>query len=325
MGTNHFSCSEANKLDLVVYLEKMGHFPKKIRNDDYWYLSPLRDEKEPSFKINRKLNLWYDHGSGQGGNLVDFGVLYHKCSVKDFLNRLSESNTMQSLSFHPQNSQTSSQQNPKVKSTAGEKKESGSGKILILDNRTLASPFLLQYLQRRYIPIKIAEKFCKEIDFELYDKKYTAIGFRNDKGGYELRSENFKGSSSPKAPTFFEYDCGQVAVFEGFFDFLSFHTLIGENAVERSNVLVLNSLAFISQTKSIMDKHEIVNLYLDRNKQGMGCTQMAIKWDEKKYSDRSEFLRLGQDINDWLIERKIRQAANLIPKINHQQGKGRKI
>jgi len=31
----------------------------------YWYLSPLREEKEASFKVNRKKNVWYDHGIGK--------------------------------------------------------------------------------------------------------------------------------------------------------------------------------------------------------------------------------------------------------------------
>ena len=35
-------------------------------------------------------------------------------------------------------------------------------------------------------------------------KKHTAIGFKNNTGGYELRSENFKGSSSPKDVTLIE-------------------------------------------------------------------------------------------------------------------------
>lgn len=47
-------CEQANQMDVVDYLEKLDHIPKKIRNNDYWYLSPLRDEKTPSFKVNRK-------------------------------------------------------------------------------------------------------------------------------------------------------------------------------------------------------------------------------------------------------------------------------
>jgi len=64
------TCEQANRMDLVDYLENLGHFPKKIKNNDYWYLSPFREEKTPSFKVNRKLNLWYDHGTGTGGRIT---------------------------------------------------------------------------------------------------------------------------------------------------------------------------------------------------------------------------------------------------------------
>lgn len=56
------NCEQAKHIDLVDYLATLGHHPEKIRNNDYWYLSPLREEKTASFKVNRKLNVWYDHG-----------------------------------------------------------------------------------------------------------------------------------------------------------------------------------------------------------------------------------------------------------------------
>ena len=71
------SLNEAKEIDMVVYLSRLGYEPLKIRNNDFWYLSPLREEKTPSFKINRHLNRWYDHGLGKGGNLIDFGIEYH--------------------------------------------------------------------------------------------------------------------------------------------------------------------------------------------------------------------------------------------------------
>ena len=71
MKTQPLLCKQANQIDLVNYLEKLGHRPQKIRSNDYWYLSPLREEKTPSFKVNRKMNVWYDHDMGKGGTLVD--------------------------------------------------------------------------------------------------------------------------------------------------------------------------------------------------------------------------------------------------------------
>ncbi len=75
MSSPLFSLQEVKQLDMVEYLEKLGYQPRKIRNNDFWYLSPLRDEKTASFKVNRKLNAWYDFGLGQGGNIIDFCIL----------------------------------------------------------------------------------------------------------------------------------------------------------------------------------------------------------------------------------------------------------
>ena len=76
-------CADAKQLDLVDYLASLGHQPQKARNQDHWYLSPLQEEKTPSFKVDRRLNMWYDRGTGKGGDLIDFGTLYYRCTVSD--------------------------------------------------------------------------------------------------------------------------------------------------------------------------------------------------------------------------------------------------
>ena len=37
--------SEAKKISIVDYLENMGYTHAKIRRGQYWYRSPLREEK----------------------------------------------------------------------------------------------------------------------------------------------------------------------------------------------------------------------------------------------------------------------------------------
>lgn len=94
-SSNRLTLNEAKEIDLVNYLMALGFEPSKIRNNDYWYLSPLRDEKEASFKINRRLNRWYDHGLGKGGNLIDFGILYFNCTIGELLQNLSDNFSFQ--------------------------------------------------------------------------------------------------------------------------------------------------------------------------------------------------------------------------------------
>jgi hypothetical protein len=82
------SCADAKEMDMVDYISSIGYEPTKQKGDNYWYSSPLHNENTPSFKIDRKLNRWFDYGEGRGGNLVDFGVAFHRCTVTEFLDKL---------------------------------------------------------------------------------------------------------------------------------------------------------------------------------------------------------------------------------------------
>ena len=85
------SLEEINRQDIVDYLATLGIEPKKVNGQNYWYLSPLpgRNEKTPSFKVNRKLNRWWDFGTGEGSTLIDFGIRYYNCTIHEFLEKFS--------------------------------------------------------------------------------------------------------------------------------------------------------------------------------------------------------------------------------------------
>lgn len=80
-------CEQANQIDLVDYLNTLGFNPQKIIRDDHWYLSPFRNEKHASFKINKNKNIWYDHGLGKGGTLVDFAMQFYCCNTSEALEK----------------------------------------------------------------------------------------------------------------------------------------------------------------------------------------------------------------------------------------------
>jgi len=292
-------CKQANQIDLVDYLATLAHHSQKTRGNDYWYLSPFRVEQTASFKVDRKLNLWYDHGTGKGGTLVDFGIAYFNCTIKDLLIRLKESQAL-SVSFQPQ-----------VSMPAVEKKNGGNtdSKIKIISAKEIINPGLIHYLHQRKIPVSVATQFCQEIGFEIHGKKQLAIGFRNDSGGYELRNQNFKGSSSPKKPKIIHEDGAKsVAVFEGFFDFLSFQTLLKssegnmlELPIIQSDFLILNSISFFEKKKQTMDQYSTIHLFFDRDKIGIESTKLALQWSDK-YKDQSQIYKHCKDLNEWLVK-----------------------
>jgi DNA primase len=303
MATCALTCADAKKIDLVDYLASLGHHPQKVSHPDYWYLSPFRDEKTASFKVNRKLNVYYDHGTGMGGDLIDFGTRFYNCSVSDFLHRLAGQLQQNSLSFHPPTQTSKAGLQPANRDTlsAGEKKETQDRKILIISDRQIGSKQLLEYLKTRCIPLEIANRYCREVNFLLYDKKHTVIGFKNKAGGFELRSENFKGSSSPKDITFIDNRTDDVAVFEGFFSFLSFCTVNKNLTAPLTNCLILNSISIFEKSHPLMEQYEHVHLFLDRDTAGIKHTLQALEWNKEKYIDRSDHYKNHKDLNDWLI------------------------
>ncbi|RZK27177.1 MAG: DNA primase [Flavobacterium sp.] len=290
------TCEKANAIDILSYLSSLGFQPKTIRNSDHWYFSPFRNERTPSFKVNTKLNCWYDHGLGKGGSLIDFGILFHHCSVRELLEKLTN------FSFHPH---LPAAQIPR--SNADEKSQLRIQSV----NPIISSPWLKTYLDERKIPLDIANQFCSQVGFELYNSPRLAIGFQNDKSGYELRSADFKGSSSPKDVTFVDNKSQSVSVFEGFIDFLSWYTM-NPSEGQLSNFLVLNSLAFFEKKRPLMDAYEKVNLFLDRDKAGIVATRKAVL-SHPRYNDRSKLYKGYKDLNDKLtgIETTIKQTPRL--------------
>ena len=252
---------------------------------------------DSSFKVNRKLNVWYDHGIGKGGDLIDFGKEYFRCTISELLQKLSTGNT-ETFLFHQQ--EKTKQLNISNSISAGEKKKDSEAKILVRDSRVISDSRLMGYLEKRNIPLEVARQYCCEVDFLLYGKKQTAIGFKNSSGGYELRSEYFKGSSSPKAISFFDSGTKSINVFEGFFDFLSFKVMTQKAAEPPPNFLVLNSLAFFQKSWELMEKHERIDLYLDRDEAGVKLTKEVLERHPEKFTDQSGLYKNYKDLNDWL-------------------------
>ena len=110
-----------------------------------------------------------------------------------------------------------------------------------------------EYLMLTPMVLPLAEKYCSEIVFRTYGKTNIALGFKNDSEGYELRNEFFKGSNTPKDVTTFKNKAKKVAVFEGFFDFLSFISLLSKNEIKETSFCVLNSLSFFYYSRAFLE------------------------------------------------------------------------
>ena len=275
--------AEVKNTDMVAYLQSLGIKPAKITRNDHWYLSPFRDEKIPSFKVNRNINRWYDFGDGRGGNIIDFGILYHQCSVKEFLQKMDSC-----FSFDQQN-------------ILPNREDEQAKKINVTNAKEISSLVLIRYLHKRRIALDVATKFCKEIDHELYGKRYYALGFKNDAGGYELRNEKFKASSSPKDITLIKNKAENLTVFEGFFNFLSYLTIHKNQEQPKTDFLILNSTSFFEKSLPLMQTYKWKHLYMDCDTTGQKCIDKAQSIDKESFIDERGLYKGYKDLNDWLI------------------------
>jgi hypothetical protein len=279
---NLLSPAQINALDIVSFLDTLGYFPTRVSFPHHWYLSPLRPEKTASFKVNSKLNAWWDFGIQQGGNLVKFLSLYYSCSVSEVPLHFSATLPIRIVPLF---------------SPASKPVEDNA--IRNLNVSSLLAPSLLRYLSRRRIAQNVAQKFCQQASYTVRQKEYYAIAFPNRSGGYELRNEYFKGSSSPKDVTLITGGNSTLCVFEGFIDFLSYQTALNSLPVPSRDYLILNTLGFLGACQDVICSYPSVFLFLDNDTAGSEATAIATSWSNT-IADQRSLYAAHKDVNDWL-------------------------
>ena len=233
------------QIAITDYLQQQGYAPARVQGIHYWYYSPLRNERTPSFKVNTERNQWYDFGSGEHGDIIDLVCALHRCTISEAIRLLSGAKQVAHQDF----------------SFGGERKIY-ERKLEILSAQPLSNTYLLRYIVERGIPLCIANRFCSEIRYNNTNRTYYAIGFSNDAGGWEIRSPYFKGCIAPKAITTISKGTDILQIFEGFMDFLSWQTL---NLPSTCDTIVLNSLALLSRIQEKLKGYKQVESFLDND------------------------------------------------------------
>ena len=210
------SIEELRSISIVELLALLGHEPAyRTGGGKQWvYHSPLRNDNTPSFFVTISKNLWLDFGSSEGGNVIDLAIAINGgCSFHEAVCWLEEQNR-------------GIRERPPINYSSFDNSDCG---MRIVKTLPLRHPTLLNYLSSRGIPREIAVKYCREIHYSIRGREYYSVGFPNIVGGYELRNPFFKGCHGEKAPSVIPLskscrtEC--CCVFEGFMDFLSYHTL----------------------------------------------------------------------------------------------------
>ena len=280
------NCKQFNTIPLEEVLLSLGHLPTKQSEKEAWFLNPFAKENHASFKINKNLNYWYLHSEGIGGKNVDFMKRYLKASVNEVLVWAENQNYS---SFHRQNISHS-------------KLENLSKNYDIFEIKNVQHPALLEYLKER--KVENQTEFLKEIHYQMNDKNYFGIGFKNDSYGYEIRNKYSKICLGKKDISTIKNSSNSLRIFEGFFDFLSFKSIEKSLESNSSDYLILNSVSMISNIKNSLGNYEKVELYFDNDEAGNRAVEM-IKNENKDVEDCRVLYSDFKDLNDWLVHKNL--------------------
>lgn len=277
---------ELKKISMIDYLGSMGFVPEySMKNgNEYWYNSPFRNEKKPSFKITVDKNTWYDFGAGQGGSIIDFVACFNRCSIREAFSILSV-RQIKPISFKLENIPTYRK----------------SDEVELRSIKKLNNKVLIGYLEERGIDIEIAGRYIEEVYYRRNGTNYFTIGMKNDSGGYEVRTKLFKGCILCKDITSIEKGLNTVSIFEGFMDFLSLLTIQKINEL-KSDVILLHSTSMIGKAidkiqdrgfrkvYAFFDNDEAGSNALFKLKTKLNCEINDMRYLYKGYEDINEKL-----------------------------------
>lgn len=289
-----------NRISIRAFLAQQGILPKYERNGYGMYLSPLREERTPSFKVDYVRNLWYDFGSGEGGTLRTLVMRMERCDSREAIRRLQngEKRDAGSVSLSP-----GIYKRPAVGGSSSVMRPAAAPALRILSDAPLRHPALVGYLASRGIAQRIAAGYCREVRYEVNGRAFFAVGFRNDAGGWELRSERFKGGSSPKHITTIDNQSDTVIAFEGFMDFLAYLSLKYPERL-RIDATVLNSVVNLPKAVQFISRHPVIHAFFDNDEAGRKTTSDLIRLcPASEVIDQRHFYSGHKDVNDYLTAR----------------------
>lgn len=282
---------EIKKIPLVEFLNQLGYQPTGRDSKGLWFYAPYRSERKPSFHVNPNRQVWFDFGTGAGGDI--FSLAGEMSGETNFLRQADYIAEKMRLPVAKPYKPTPFVEEPTFENVKVSR---------------LTSPALLKYLSDRGIPRDIAQRYCVQVNYELHGKQYYAIGFENNAHGYELRNPFFKGSYPPKHITHITNGNARCNVFEGFIDFLSAERFGFNDGMDS---VVLNSVSNVAKAITPLADYTVIQCYLDNDAAGRVALARLRREFGDRVMDKSALYPDNKDLNDYLMSLYPKKSSKL--------------
>lgn len=269
-------------VSIRTVLESFSLFPVRENRRTAFYFALDREEKIPSLCVDFIKNTAFDFGTGKSYDVISIVQQIKKCSVSESLKYLLLFKFPAEIEYLTEETQ------PEIS-------------YRILQMTEIRHPALIRYLESR----KVSEqkKWVREVHYELHGKKYFGIGFKNDSGGFEIRNKYAKiclGVKDVKWINNSNNVNNEVAIFEGFFDYLTFKNL--ECKLDLTcDCLILNSTAILFKAEKVLKEYQKILLFLDNDDNGKFVAS-KIKKEYDDVEDCSILYHDFKDVNEWFAQ-----------------------
>lgn len=300
MSNNRFvDLAKVKEIPITDILTYLGIEPVRRGTNDWAYHAPWREDLNASLHVRPSTNTWKDFADEKSGTsnidlIIKFGIAHDWREAALWILNIANGNSSVSLNA------------PKGTSAVVAVKSSVAS--LIVEDIEIKSENLYRYGESRGIARPILKKYCREVTFRSQGGRlYTAIGFRNNSGGYVLRYDWLKCNLGPSTYSFLgELSSSEICVFEGFFDFLSFKMLYPGKAC---HYLVLNSVVHSTKAAQFLrsGKYSHVMCFLDADAKGRESLGIisSIPGSTKVYDVSRIYSYCGhKDLNELLMSSK---------------------
>lgn len=158
------------EVDIFDVISQYVDLKKRGRN--YFGLSPFRSETKPSFSVAPEKNMWYDFGSGQGGNAVQFLIEYEKISFSEAIRSLAEKHSIEIIEIGNEQQSNLYDQLYEIHNLA----------YLFFSNnlKSSAGKHAIKYLEDRFFDKAIVEKFNIGFASDSWDMLYKELNQKFD-------------------------------------------------------------------------------------------------------------------------------------------------
>jgi len=273
---------------LPELLKTLGHEPEKQHGQELIY--HLSGPK-PCFAVNQEHNIWYDHHTGKGGNIIDFAMTYWKVTFREALKKLNEHFDRCQLPEYGrlQCRRRHAQKLPHYR--------------LQHTSPPGTNANIKAYLQEKCI-WQAAQDVLSDVYYYVQDEKnnikeFYGAGLQNELGHWHISSPGFNGCLHHKAISFISRSETKVSIFQDTISYLSWQT---DYPNSDDSILISHSddllLSAIRKIKDFLT----VDAYFSHDNTGRLQSAELIQ-ALPQATDRSAIYEGHSHYNEWLVKR----------------------